>query len=121
MMSSLSATTRSSTVAFMTNLPTKLRSAPQDGADPHRVDICIESGGCNAVVALRTSQPPELAIDCRWAQFAKRRPVDRFTGRSVTFSRRRRAGKQALLYDGVDAPVTVDHLRHAEIHTDGNQ
>jgi hypothetical protein len=28
-----------------------------------------------------------------------------------------RAGEQALADDGVDAPIAVDHLRHAEIDT----
>jgi hypothetical protein len=69
---------------------------------------------------LRIRQPPEFAIGRRRQQFAG-------NGRRInspavhSLSRRCRAGKQALLYDGVDTPVAVDHLRHAEIDTDGDQ
>src|ERR1700693_339401 len=43
------------------------------------------------------------------------------TERGFKASRRRRAGKQALLDDGVDAPVAVDHLGDAEVDADGHE
>ena len=43
------------------------------------------------------------------------------TERRFKASRRRRAGKQALLDDGVDTPVAVDHLGDAEVDADGHE
>ena len=44
-----------------------------------------------------------------------------FAGAGSKASRRRCAGKQILLDDGVDAPVTVDHLGDAEVDSDGDE
>src|ERR1700691_1409567 len=118
-MSSLSATTRSSNVAFMTSLPRKLYSAPQDGVDQRYVDIGVEGGQCNASLAhARVSRSWRSIADASNSREGGRR----FNSPAVQSpSRRCRAGKQALLNDGVDAPVAVDHLSHAEIDADGNQ
>src|SRR5713226_8059455 len=66
-------------------------------------------------LAFRTTTRPRARPRCYFAR------ATRSGFLAATLRLHLGAGEEALLDDGVDAPIAVDHLRHAEIDGDRGQ